>query len=352
MNILHIEDEPWDSGIAHYAVTLAAEQARRGHQVLFWGLTDSPVLRQAAALGVKTRGKASGALGALELPALRREAAAFAPAVIDAHTGSAHVLALAVAPKGAAVIRTRGDARPAKANPLTRLAASRTAAFIAANSALAESLKAAFPATPTRTVPQGIEGPEDSAPMPGGPIVGVLARLDPVKGHEVVLDAALALKPAVPGLSIRCAGEGRLLDRLRWQLKPQGLDGVVSFLGRVPDKWNFVSGCRLGVVASTGSEAVSRAALEWMAAGRPLIATRVGGLPDLVEDGVTGVLIAPGDPKALAETIRGLLADPARAEAMGRAARARWEELYSPAPFYHATQKVYDEAIHALSPGR
>lgn len=348
MNVVHLEDEPWDSGLAHYAVTLAAEQARRGDRAAVWGLDGSPVLAQARAAGLSVRGWKAGPLGWLDVPALRRELAALKPDVVNAHTGSAHTLALLLKPPRAAVVRTRGDARPARANALTRLIATRTEAFIAANSALASSLTAAFPSARVRLVPQGIEGPEDAPPLPGPPLVGMIARLDPVKGHGVLLDAASTLKDRVKGLRFLCAGEGRLLERLRWQLKPAGLDSTVSLLGRVPDKWAFLAGCRLGVVASTGSEAVSRAALEWMAAGRPLVATRVGGLPDLVEDGVTGLLIPPGDAAALADAIAALLADPARAEAMGRAARERWEESYSTGPFYRATLKVYEEAIHAL----
>jgi glycosyltransferase involved in cell wall biosynthesis len=349
VNILHLQDEPWDSGIAHYAVTLAAEQARRGHRVALWGVTGSPLIKDAAARGLPTRTWMEGPAGWLEIPALIKEAAAFAPKVINAHTGSAHALALIIAPKGAAVIRTRGDARPVHATSLTRWAAGRTAAFIAANRAIEEQLKEAFPKTPARYVPQGIEGPDDLAPMPGAPFLGMIARLDPVKGHDVVLDAAMTLKTEVPGLMIRFAGEGPQLKRLSWRLRPQGLDGVVRFLGRVEDKWAFLAGSRIGVVASTGSEAVSRAALEWMAAGRPVIATMVGGLPDIVDEGMTGLLIAPGDPEAVAGAVKELLADPARAEAMGRAARARWEEHFSLAPFYLRTQAVYDEAINALS---
>ena len=185
--------------------------------------------------------------------------------------------------------------------------------------------------------------------MPGPPFVGMIARLDPVKGHGVLIDAAQILKPEIPGLKFTCAGEGRLLEGLRRSLPARGLSDTVHFLGRVAEKWSFLSACRLGVVASTGSEAVSRAALEWMAAGRPLVAARVGGLVDLVDDGVTGLLVPPGDAAALARALRSLLGDGARAEAMGRAARARWEERFSPAPFYEATQRVYEEAIHSLS---
>jgi glycosyltransferase involved in cell wall biosynthesis len=349
VNVVHFEDEPWDSGIAHYAVTLAAEQARRGYRVAVWGRSRSPVLARAAELGLPTRGWEPGPRGWLELPALRRELAAFAPRIVNAHTGSAHALALVLAPRDAAVVRTRGDARPPRSNALTRLTASRTAALIAANAGLKASLEAAFPGTPVRLIPQGIDGPEDAAPMPGMPFIGMIARLDPVKGHAVLLDAAQTLAPRVPGLKILCAGEGPELKRLDWRLKPLGLDGIVRFLGRVADRWTFLSGCRIGVVASIASEAVSRAALEWMAAARPLVATNVGGIPDLVEDGVTGLLIPPDDAGALAEAVKTLLDDPARAEAMGRAARERWEKNFSLAPFFSRTEAVYEEAIHSLS---
>lgn len=349
MRILHLEDEPWDSGMAHYAVTLAAEQRRRGHEVALWGRAGSPVLAAAAAAGVETRGFDGGPLGLLSWPTLRSAAAAFGPRVIDAHTGSSHTLALFLAErKPFAVVRTRGDARAPKANALTTFVARRTSAFVGANRALATALKAAFPFAKVAAVPQGIEAPAKPAPLPAEPVVGMLARFDPVKGHDVLLDAAAKLKTKVPGLRVRCAGTGRLLERLKWQLKPDGLEGVVSFEGRVPDAWSFAAACRVGVVPSLGSEAVSRAALEWMAMGRPVVASAVGGLPELVEDGVTGLVVPPGDPAALAAALGSLLSDPARAEKLGAAGRSRFARLFSLGVFYENTQKVYDEATRHL----
>ena len=349
MNIVHLEDERWDSGLAHYAVTLAAEQARRGQNVSVWGLENSPVLKDAAARGLATRGWRSGVLGWSQIPALRRDLARFKPDVVNAHTGSAHARALLIAPKGAAVVRTRGDARSPQKNILTRVTAARTAALIAANTTIKFQLESVFPGILAHFVPQGIEGPSETAPLPGVPRIGMIARLDPVKGHAVLIDAAMSLKSELPALKVSCAGEGRLLESLRSSLAARGLSQTVEFIGRVADKWSFLASCRIGVAASTGSEAVSRAALEWMAAGRPLIATKVGGLADLVEDGATGLLIPPGDPSALAAAVRSLVRDPARAERMGRAARTRWENKFSLAPFYAATQKVYDQAIDSLS---
>lgn len=349
MNILHIEDEPWDSGMAHYAVTLAIEQARRGHRVEFWGRADSPVLTEARRLGLTVRGWEDGISGVLSWASQRRESDAFAPRVINAHTGSAHVTALMLAYKRpCAVVRTRGDARLPSAGMRTRVVAARTNAFIAVNRTLEAALRSAFPEVKVARVAQGIEGPVLGSLLPPAPIAGMIARFDKVKGHEIFIDAIARLESKIPGLRARCAGEGRLLDRLRWQLKPAGLDGIVEFPGRVADKWAFMSACRVGVVPSLGSEAVSRAALEWMALGRPLIASSVGGLPDLIEDGVTGLLVPPGDSAALATALEALLLDPQKAESLGRAARARWEAEFGMNTFYAATQQVYDEATAHL----
>lgn len=348
MNILHIEDEPWDSGIAHYALTLAAEQSRRGHRVEFWGRADSPVLTEARRLGLAVRGWSGGPAGLIALPYQRREARKFAPRVINAHTGSAHLLALGLGGASCAVVRTRGDARPPKGGALARFAAGRTAAFIAVNRGLAADLKSAFPAAKVALVPQGISGPAHMPELPAGPLVGMVARFDKVKGHGVLVDAVARLKSKIPGLRARCAGDGRQLERLRWQLRPAGLEGIVEFPGRVDDKWAFMASCRVGLVPSLGSEAVSRAALEWMSMGRAVIASAVGGLPDIVADGVTGLLVPPGDPGALAEALSSLLLDPAKAEALGAAGRERWETAFSLGPFYDATQQVYDEATTHL----
>lgn len=347
LSVVHLEDEPWDSGMAHYALTLAVEQKRHGWTVEFWGLEGAPPLRDAAAAGLACRGFTSTAALWRRVGTLRRVVRERRVRVINAHTGSSHAFALALAAgSDIRVVRTRADARPARGGPLARWAAGRTHAFIGPNRAQARALYAAFPGRRVRLVAQGVPGPSAPPPLPSAPVLGLLGRLEPVKGHDVMLDAASLLKPRVPGLKVVCAGEGKLRDRLRWQLKPVGLEGVVEFPGFVPDKWGFIASCRAGVVASTGSEAVSRACLEWMAAGRPVVASAVGGIPDMVEHGVTGVLVEPGDAKGLAAGVEWVLKDPARAAQLGAAARARWNAFFSPDPFFAATAAVYHEALH------
>ena len=103
----------------------------------------------------------------------------------------------------------------------------------------------------------------------------------------------------------------------------------------MPDLGQTISWCT--------PEAVSRAALEWMAAGRPLVATKVGGLPDIVEDGVTGLLVPPRDPRALADAIVRLLTDHPLADTIARAGRAQVHERFCVERMVSSIQDIYED---------
>lgn len=103
--------------------------------------------------------------------------------------------------------------------------------------------------------------------------------------------------------------------------------------------------CHLGVVCSVGSEAVPRVALEWLAQGRPVVATAVGALPELVEDGQNGRLVPPRDGTALAEAIGSLLNDPEARRRMGAEARRRAENQFSFSRLGEETEEVYGQAL-------
>lgn len=340
MRILELHDETWDSGLAHYALTLSAELARRGHEVSFWAAAGSHAAGQARFLGLKTTELSQAWL---TLPLRRAQLKKAGIQLINAHTGSAHSLAAALAAgTRVKVVRTRGDARPPKGHALSAALARRTDLFISANEAIGRKLRALFPRTRVEVVPQGLPLPPE-APLTAEPFVGILGRLDPVKGHEDLLAAARLLGEDHPQARFLAAGDGALREPL--ERAAAALDGRMSLLGFVPDALRFIAGCRIGVVASRGSEAVSRAALEWMSLGRPVVACRVGCLPELVEDGATGLLVPPGDPKALAEALRSLLEDPSYAERLGRAGRGRFERLFTLPRFAERTERLYAEAL-------
>lgn len=347
MRILQMEDEPWDSGLAVYALVLSRELQARGHRVVFWGRAGSPPCRLARGWGLETVESRPW----LGLASLRRLILKEKIQLVNAHTGSAHSLAIAAtAGLRVAVVRTRGDARPARGGPLARGLARRTTAFIAANTRIARDLRERFHWSPVRCVPQGMPEPARRHRLPGKAVVGLLGRLDPVKGHADFLAAAASLRVRFPEAHFSAAGGGasKAGARLKALADSLGLGRAVDLPGRVPSAEEFIGSCRIGVIASRGSEAVSRAALEWMAQGRPLVATYVGCLPDLVKDGETGFLVPPKSPAGLAAGLARLLADPALAQTLGDNGRARFQELYTTARFAADTEKVYEYALHHL----
>lgn len=154
----------------------------------------------------------------------------------------------------------------------------------------------------------------------GAPAVTMLAVLRPGKGHEVLLDAVPAVTTAVPGTVVRLVGGGPLHDDLA--RRAAALGPAVELTGERSDVPDVLAASDV-VVLPSWSEALPTVLLEAGAAGRPVVATPVGGAPEIVVDGETGVLVPTGDPAALAGAVVGLLRDPARAAAMGERARAR-----------------------------
>ncbi|MBI4377007.1 MAG: glycosyltransferase family 4 protein [Elusimicrobia bacterium] len=343
MRIIHLHDEPWDSGIAQYALTLAGELGRRGHEIQFWAACGSHASRQAKRAGLETREMAGlGSILSLRRELLRRRAD-----LLNPHTGSTQVLALAAsAGLDVPIVRTRADARPPRGGWPASLLASRTRGFIAPNTRLEQALRRLFPGRSVALIPQGIDAPKDPPPLPVEPRIGILGRLDPVKGHELLLEAAVALRDSQPRARFSAAGPPGArrdsLERFRDEVRSLRLEDRFEFLGFVPDRWSFIERCRIGVVASTGSEAVSRAGLEWMAMGRPLVAAKVGCLPDLVEHEETGLLFDPGDTRGLEEALSRLIQDTSLADRLGAAGRRRFESRYSLERFVQSTEAFYE----------
>lgn len=152
--------------------------------------------------------------------------------------------------------------------------------------------------------------------------VGTLAMLRPEKGLVQLVEAAAIVARSAPRARFVIWGEGPLRSLLEARVRTLGLTRIVEMPGatRAPEK--VLKQCHIFVVPSL-SEACSNVALEAMATGLPVVATRVGGTPALVEDQRTGLLVPPGNAEALAQAILRLLEAPAVASAMGAQGRAR-----------------------------
>jgi glycosyltransferase involved in cell wall biosynthesis len=178
---------------------------------------------------------------------------------------------------------------------------------------------------------------------PDEPAILVPAVLRPGKGHDVLLDALPLIRARVPRASVLLAGDGELEPDLR--ARAARLGPAVRFLGRRDDIPALLAASDLVVLPSL-AEALPTALMEAAAAGRPVVATDVGGTAEIVQDGGTGLLVPPAEPAPLADAAAALLGNPRRARALGDAGRRRavasfgmdtqvartlalWEELVS-----------------------
>jgi glycosyltransferase involved in cell wall biosynthesis len=192
----------------------------------------------------------------------------------------------------------------------------------------------------------GIELPEEtSLEQPAtGRIVGTASRLVPAKGIEYLLRAVASLRAELPDLRLEIAGEGPARTSLEKEAQALGLGESVAFLGWQEDLQPVFRRWSVFALPSL-EESFLLAALEAMAAGLPVVATAVGGTPEVIEDGRTGWLIPPADVGALTERLRALLLDPDECRRMGAAARARVQEQFSAQQMAAAVAAIYDRLL-------
>jgi glycosyltransferase involved in cell wall biosynthesis len=201
------------------------------------------------------------------------------------------------------------------------------------------------------TLPPAVAAPSEAAILDArrrlgiaaGPLVLYAGKLSPGKGTPVLVAALPEIRHAVPGVRFAFAGKGELVP-------PAAPD--VHALGSIaqPDLFALYAGADLVVVPSVWPEPLSRVVLEAMQFGRPIVATRVGGTPEAVEDGVTGLLVERGDATALARAITELRRDPERRAKMGAAARARAGDVFREDRIVDALLDTYRAAVarHAV----
>lgn len=172
-------------------------------------------------------------------------------------------------------------------------------------------------------------------------LIAFTGRCTPQKGLHDLLEAVASLAAREPGLRIECAGEGDL-DALRGHAHALGIAGRVTLRGWIAPRERDQLLARAAIfVLPSHAEALPMSLLEAMAAGCPVIASGVGGIPDLIRDGVNGLLVPPAAPRELAGALAALLADPELAARLGRAARATVAERYTLERAMERLEQVY-----------
>ncbi|MHC4993431.1 MAG: glycosyltransferase family 4 protein [Planctomycetota bacterium] len=175
-----------------------------------------------------------------------------------------------------------------------------------------------------------------------GPVVGMVARMSHEKGADDLVEAFATLTQTRPDAQLVMVGDGQLRSDLERRVGRHGLTDRVRWVGRVePEKALACMAMMDVVVVPSRSEGFGLVAAEAMALRKPVVASDVGGLSEVVEHGVTGALVPPCQPVRLADAVTDLLHDPNRRAAMGRAGRKRVENLFSRKVFAERHQRLY-----------
>jgi glycosyltransferase involved in cell wall biosynthesis len=176
------------------------------------------------------------------------------------------------------------------------------------------------------------------------PLVGIVGRLDNYKGHEYFIKAARKVIDAIPNTRFLIVGDGENRKKLESLKMKLGLNGHVIFTGNRDDIAEIMAALDLFVLSSV-SEGFGRSAVEAMACGKAVVASNVGGLSEVVEDGVTGKLIPSKNPDSLTMAILSLLEDNEKTRRMGHAGRQRAEKMFSLRENIMKTVRIYEQVI-------
>jgi L-malate glycosyltransferase len=225
--------------------------------------------------------------------------------------------------------------------------------FICASEAIRQMLVGdGVPADRTVTVHEGIDIDHVRAAPPvnvheafwlphNAPVVGNIAALVPHKGQRHLIEAARLVVQRMPDVRFLILGEGELREMLERQVREYHLEKHVFLPGFRTDVLGCLKGFDLFAMSSV-TEGLGTALLDAMACGKAIVATKTGGIPEVVDDGVTGRLVAPRDHAAMAQVIQELLEDHAGRQRMGDAGRARVEARFTVERMVAETAAVYE----------
>jgi glycosyltransferase involved in cell wall biosynthesis len=358
MNILHIDDQRGWRGGEQQASYLIRAQARRGHRVVLCGRYGSEFLSRDHGAPVEAR---------LAMP-FRTEAALWSAwrlagvtrrydiEVVHAHSSKAHTaacLAKLFRARGKLIVSRRVDFPP-KTDPLNRLKYKEPDHYVAISRRIREVLlEAGLSESKITVVHSGIDLARLDVPPLGRSELGVpedavllgnAAALVGHKDHATLINAMAHVVREEPRAHVAIAGEGPLRRELEAQIESLGLGQHVQLLGHRHDLPRILRALGLFVFSSK-EEGLGTSVLDAMACGVPVVATRAGGIPEMVEHGETGLLAPPQDPRALAQQVLAAMREPERSAERADKARRRVEGEFSVEAMVEGNLRVYEKAL-------
>ncbi|MBI3625835.1 MAG: glycosyltransferase family 4 protein [Candidatus Rokubacteria bacterium] len=353
MRVLHLMSCRGWSSDAYWAARVAVEMERAGHEVTLCcrAGTEARVISRARELGatrIETLGLRSGLRPHDDLSDLRR-LGDWLPQVdvLHVHRGKEHwlaALANRLSKRPRPLIRTRHIVQAVRPHAANRwLYRTATDLVVTVTEAIRRQYVASglLPAEKVITLPGGVDVEQFHPRLDGSAaraalgipddalLVGLVSGLRVMKGHTVVVEAAARLAQDGIHPHLLFIGRGSMEERIRENIRRASLDGQVKLVGFVRDLPAAMSALDIALYVPLESDGMGRVVFECLALGRPLVASRVGVVPEVLGDGRDALLVPPGDPGLLAEAIRRLVADPGLRTALGVAGRRLVVERYS-----------------------
>jgi glycosyltransferase involved in cell wall biosynthesis len=348
LTILHVAANRWWTGSADPTIQLATALGARGHRVM---LAIPPGDRfeakaREAGLDVLDGFRLRARLAPLELVRdawrLRRLVQERAVDVVHAHHSHDHWLAVVARGRRTPVVRTFHTLRALKPDGAARALYRRTAAAFAVSRQIEARSRVLGVAGGRVFFTPGVvdldrfragadaQAIRDEFKLGDAPVIVSVARLAPNRGHELLLAGFRALLDRVPAARLLLVGKGETRERLERLVAELGLASHVTFTGyRDRDLPAVLAAADCFALMAAGSDDSCRAVLEAMAASRPVVARRVGALPETVAHGETGLLVDDDTAAGVAAALAAVVSDPARGRALGAAGRRRAETEFS-----------------------
>ena len=354
MNVLHVDSAAGWRGGQNQVLLTAKGMAARGHRVTLACRSGGALEARARAAGLDVhglplRGDLSLRASAMLAGLLRRTR----PDVLqlhDPHALAAGLLAARAAPP-ARIVATRRVDFPLRGR-LSRwkyrssrgvIAVSRKIAGLLQTDGIpADRIRLVYEGVPDRpAAPGGREALRELGVPDGCPVVGNVAALTDHKDHATLIEAAALVRRRLPETRFVCVGEGELRPRLEALCRERGLLDRWIFAGFRHDLDRLIPAFTVFCLSSH-MEGLGTSLLDAMAFSRPVVATAAGGIPEAVEDGMTGRVVPVRDPAALAGALVEVLGDPQRARALGDAGRRRFEQRFTADRMVDETLSAYD----------
>ena len=357
MNIVHVDSHrPWRGG-EQQVLYLTGFLNDHGHNSVVVCQPQSALHQRCVAAGmpVKTLRMRHevDVLAAWRLGRLLRQLQAD---ILHMHTPHAHTIGLLaglLAPNVCKIVSRRVDFAPLR-NRFSRWKyVRRDLHYIAVSDAIRHVLLSdGIAAHQVQTVHSGIDLQRCDAVVPTAPlfpagsrVIGTVGHLAGHKGQRYLLAALPHLVRTYPKIGCALVGTGDLHASLAAQAADLGVSDHVKFTGFRRDALSLIQQFEVFVFPSV-QEGLGTSVLDAMALYKPVVATRAGGIPEVVEDGVTGLLVAPQNPAALARAIQSLLEQPERGKMFGAAGRQRVAQHFTAERMAARTLQVYRELLH------